>query len=559
MDLARGWLPAVAAVALILLRLRIGMRLHVTPLIAPHDDLLFLSKAQLITQGRWLGDTFTQFTLVKGPFYPLFLATTQFVGIRLIVAEQLLYMASCGLFASALAPRLSGRWTRLLIFAVLAFNPMSFATDPATRVIREGIYPALTLAVIAFAVGWTVRLGAATVVRAAWSVGLGASLAVFWLTREEGLWLIPSLCLVGATTLVQRRRVGAVWVRRVVQGCLIAGVIVAISLVAVISANCRRYGVCATTEFGTSWFSHAVRSLYRVKPHNPAPYALLPREARERVYAVSPRFRELRLELEGNLGRHWIRYGPCAALGICDDLAGTWITWAVRDAVAVHGYYARGAEAVSAYYQELANEIDAACSHGGLDCSAPGYSILPPWRDQYNGPLLAAIPRAALFLASFDGFTPGSDPCSSTRICTPLMIALYSRIGESAYAVEDDTDRWIMAALGMLYARVTPVLGGAALGMYAVAIHRTRRKRGDLFLVLVGGVLLCAIVVRLLLLAVIDVTSAPAINVLYTSPLHPLMLAFVVLMFMQRAWRPPPEPGVDGAVIDQRNRSTMRS
>jgi hypothetical protein len=539
MGLARGWLPAVAAVALILLRLRIGTWLHAAPLIAPHDDLLFLAQAHALTRGRWLGDTFTQLTLVKGPFYPLFISTTQFVGIRLIVAEQLLYMASCGLFASALAPRLSGRWMRLLIFAVLALNPMSFATDPATRVIREGIYPALTLAVIAFAVGWTVRLGAVTVVRAAWSVGLGVSLAAFWLTREEGPWIIPSLCLVGAMALVQRRRIGATWVRRVVQGCLIAGVIVAASLLAVISANCRWYGVCATTEFGTTSFSHAVRSLYRVKPQNPSPYALLPREARERMYAVSPRFRELRPYLEGDLGRHWIRYGPCASLGICGDIAGTWITWAVRDAVAILGYYARGPEAVSAYYQELANEIDSACARGGLDCSAPGYSIVPPWRGSYNGPLLAAIPRAALFLASFDGFTPGSDRVSSTKLCTAPVIVLYSRIGESACAVEDDTGGWIMAALGTLYARVTPVLVVAALGMYAVAIHRTRHTRGDLFLVLMGGVLLCAIVVRLLILAVIDVTSAPAINVLYMSPLYPLMLAFVVLMFVQRAWRPP--------------------
>ncbi len=104
-----------------------------------------------------------------------------------------------------------------------------------------------------------------------------------------------------------------------------------------------------------------------------------------------------------------------------------------------------------------------------------------------------------------------------------------------------------MAALGMLNARVTPVLVVVALGLYAVAIHRTWHKGGDLFLVLVGGVLLCAIVVRLLIPAVIHVTSFPAINVLYMSPLYPLMLALVGLMFTQRVWREPPGSGVGGA------------
>src|SRR5215510_15980411 len=77
----------VAIAALVLLRLWLGSRLHVTPKIAPHDDLLFLDQAKALLDGEWLGKL-DALTLIKGPFYPLFIAATQVVGVRLIPAEQ---------------------------------------------------------------------------------------------------------------------------------------------------------------------------------------------------------------------------------------------------------------------------------------------------------------------------------------------------------------------------------------------------------------------------------------------------------------------------------------
>src|SRR5713101_7956630 len=93
----------VAIGALVLLRLWLGSRLHVTPKVAPHDDLLFLDQAKALLDGQWLGKL-DALTLIKGPFYPLFIAATQVAGIRLIAAEQWFYVASCGLFAVALTP-----------------------------------------------------------------------------------------------------------------------------------------------------------------------------------------------------------------------------------------------------------------------------------------------------------------------------------------------------------------------------------------------------------------------------------------------------------------------
>ena len=46
---------------------------------APHDDGLFLALGQSLAEGKWLG-SFNQFTLMKGPGYPAFLALIHWIG-----------------------------------------------------------------------------------------------------------------------------------------------------------------------------------------------------------------------------------------------------------------------------------------------------------------------------------------------------------------------------------------------------------------------------------------------------------------------------------------------
>ncbi|MGA7280045.1 MAG: hypothetical protein WBW79_19070, partial [Desulfocapsaceae bacterium] len=60
----------------------------------PHDDLLFVSQAHDILGGNWLG-TYNQLTLIKGPFYPLFIALSYYLNIPLLLSQQLLYLSAC--------------------------------------------------------------------------------------------------------------------------------------------------------------------------------------------------------------------------------------------------------------------------------------------------------------------------------------------------------------------------------------------------------------------------------------------------------------------------------
>src|SRR6266481_7841219 len=61
---------------------------------ASFDDRLFLALAEPILKGHWLGP-YSQFTLMKGPMYSVFIAGAYLVRIPLPLARHLLYLAGC--------------------------------------------------------------------------------------------------------------------------------------------------------------------------------------------------------------------------------------------------------------------------------------------------------------------------------------------------------------------------------------------------------------------------------------------------------------------------------
>ena len=95
------------------------------------------------------------------------------------------------------------------------------------------------------------------------------------------------------------------------------------------------------------------------------------------------------------MGKGWSVHG-CKALSVCDDIAGGWFMWALRDAVAAAGHYASGPSAAD-YYRRLAREINAACADHNLDCEPERASLMPSWRGEYARPLSNTIVRAAIF------------------------------------------------------------------------------------------------------------------------------------------------------------------
>ena len=343
---------------------------------APHDDLLFITLAENIIQGKWLGD-YNQLTLIKGPFYPLFIAASYFLDIPLLAAQQLLYAFACFVFIWALFPVIQHRWLLVLIFVFLLFNPFSYNYPAVGRVFRLGIYQSLGLLVFGSLSGLYIRSKISLKNSVGWALLAGLAFSAFWHTREESIWIVPSLFLLFVAAIYANRALGRS--RRVVLVSiyLLPVMIWAGATFTLRMLNLNHYGIFATIEVETSAFESAYGGLLRVKSNQWKQYYPVVTDVRKQVYRVSPSFREIEPYLEGEVGKQWM------ALARTPEIPANFFIWAFRDAVAYAGYYKNGPGTME-LYRKIGREIDIACEKGQLDCRPRITSLVPPWHREYN-------------------------------------------------------------------------------------------------------------------------------------------------------------------------------
>jgi hypothetical protein len=537
-DDRRRWLLVVAT--LVITKLWLASSLTVTAYAtASHDDQLYLLMAHRILSGAWLGRPYGTMTLAKGPFYPVFVLVSWALGLPLLFAEQVLYVAAAALFAWAIRPWLPSRLARTALFALLLFNPVTWHAQPATRVVREGIYPALGLFVLACAAGLLGRLDRSRREMTAWAAALGLALGAFWLTREEGVWVVPSLVVLALPAMTRLRTSWKplAWA--------LPPFVIAWAFLPVLfgSISEYRYGVFATNEFREHPFRAAVGALQRVDHASWHAQVPLPAETRERIYAASPRFAELRPFLEGPVGQTWTR-NSCAGTGgrVCDEIGGGWFVWALRDAVEQAGYYRRGARAVAAYYESLAAEVNQSCKARRLVCGPPSDTLMPPLHREHLPAFFGSVRRATEVLLNPEETSPGPsfgtwEELALFRDLTRDRLAptIGNPSDPSAWQGDQQArlDRFKRRALlwiGRVYHALLPPSVIVALLGFAFLTVRDIRARTVTFPMVLALALLVGVLARIVLLSVVDVTSFSAVNTLYLSCAQPLLLGFVAVI-----------------------------
>lgn len=362
-----------AAVALVssLLFVALASQLPVAILSgAGHDDAWFWLRATSIAGGGWLGG-YDQHTLIKGSGYPLLLAANHALGMSLATSQALLYSLACLLLGHAVHRVGARPGLALVLVLAIQWHPAALTW---TRVLRDNVSAAQVLLVLACLLQafWTTR---ARWSRLSWAGAAGASLAWFWTTREDGVWLLPGVAVLLLAGMAWARRDP---VRR--RDILLAGGVLAAAclgwLTLVATVHRVEYGEFVLTEIQAAPFADAVDALQSVRVGQPVPFVPVPGAVREAVYEVSPRFARLRPMLEAQ-DNFWIRPGCSIYPDTCGDYAGGWFIWALRDAAAAVGAHASAPEA-AAFYRGLAEEVGQACADGRLQCRRPLVAMMPP-------------------------------------------------------------------------------------------------------------------------------------------------------------------------------------
>ena len=376
---------------------------------AAHDDLLFVQMAANIGIGHWLGG-YNELTHAKGIGYPLFLLLNHATGLPLKFSEQALYLVCSAFFAFTIGQLLKSRWVVLVLYILLALQPVAWLEQGGGRVMRESIYLSQTLLLLTLGLRcWVLSNGTSRpnddlIQKRKLLVAMGLAGGWFWLTREEGVWLLPALTLLLLYWFWRQRKQLRPY-RSVFIFSALPILIATLVVGAVNTANYAVYGVFRNNDFRSSDFLEGYGALTRIRHDQWQRYVLFPKDARERAYSMSAAARELQPYFEGERGEGWRKTGcEQTQTSPCPEILSGWFMWALRGAVAQAGHYKSATDA-QAFYRRLATEIDDGCRLQPSDCLPPRATQIPPWRESYTLDTIKASAQVFWTLATLDHAT----------------------------------------------------------------------------------------------------------------------------------------------------------
>lgn len=489
---------------------------------AIHDDAWFIQNAENILKGRWLGD-YSQMTLIKGPGYAYFLALNKLLHLPIALSIACLYIFAC-LFTAYIF-RIAGASALLTIvlFTVLLFEPSQFPM----RIIRDNIYPALTLITISglayIAINHPSNKNRILIILAGTFSGL------FWITREEGLWIIPGalvLMLYGCISRIKKNCQLIIFLKNLAIFYLFALTPIFIT----IGINYIRYHSTNIVETKGTNFVRAINAINSVDIGQEIPFLPASHQKRQAIYQISPSFSELRTYFDVD-GKAWTQPGCAMYPHTCGDYASGWFMWALRDGVSKLGYYESSKKADD-FYNQILREVENACKENILKCND---SFLP-YAPQINTSTLNNVVRSAnnaINLTLYHPPLPLIENASwgpAVRLSEIRSFLGEPKIVEMMTNINQPLEPKLNFALSCKawliekYQFLSPFLFFSAILFFNIHLIFSILGRLKLsFLFIFSASLWILYFSRILLITLIDISSFPAVNHLYLMPAYPLL------------------------------------
>ena len=394
------WGLALAAVAVKLI-LCSQQLFEAVPLASTIDDGLMMRLATSIREGNWLGE-YDYLTLGKHSFFALWLAFLNVLHVNFLVGGQLLYAAACLVLLAAVKPLFCTNAARGLVFLAVLWLPASWAQF-TLRVYRDNIYPALVLLALGGLVGAFCRFAQPAKKAVPYYVVAGAALAAAWLCHEDNALLLPFVGCAAAVYLVFLFTSKTAGQKRAKLALLLLPLALWAGGIAAWKAmNYRYYGRFIVSDFSQGEFADAMGALTRVAPDAQQRYIPIPYQTRQMLYEISPTFALLQPYIETT--HNYERYG----LAHRSEFMANGIHWMLREAAANAGVYATP-ETARAFWQAVADEVNAACDAGEVPAGRKHSGVFSPVKAEYILPSLEKFGDEAAELLLFRQTSPRAE------------------------------------------------------------------------------------------------------------------------------------------------------
>lgn len=492
---------------------------------AGRDDGLYVSLAKSIVQGDWLGP-YNDRNIAKPPGFSLFIAASFLVGLPYQIAIGCFAAISCFVLAAgtrALFP-VVGVYSATFVMALL--SPQMFVIE---RILREAIYANIVMMLVGFALLWM----ASKKYTYLFATGLVASFA--WITREDGIWLIPPLAFL---LIISSKSFKGFLKSAVLFLPLAASMPVLIGL-----GNYLNYGYWTYSEMTEKHFTNAISATQSVAVEERKPGVAVTKSTIATLYEISPTFAKLRPALQKSA--FW-DFG-CVSERPCTEIGNGWWHWAVREAAFGSGLQKNPQEGAD-FYRAISREIGAACNIGRVPCDFRLVKSLPTisFDQTLQIPSYSlAITMNILNLSTVRAFleAPGA-PSVGTAADIDDMYRFLNRpiIYQSleytpgfavAPSVTNNLSVIILTFVVHAYLYLQYSFLFLAIISFCIVFVRFKKlliKRSEILMISGGLFVLIMFSCRLILLSIVGISSFPTNNSIYIGPLYQLLiLIFIVI------------------------------
>jgi len=518
-----GWM-----IILIVLRLWLVEVYELMATWTPHDDYLFIRLAKHLLSGEWLGP-YNHFTLIKGPGYPLFIAASHLAGIPLLLSQQLLYSFACVLAISALRPLCGNRYLLMACFALLLLNPFLYNYPVPGRAFREGFSISLVLIVFATLLGSITRLGHPGKRSLIWATGFGLAFTLLWHTREEGLWLLPSVALAALMIILVDRPDSRISLNRRILTLFIPLALFCAASFSLAFLNYMNYGEFIINELKSKEFISAYGGLMNIIPDHFKRFTPVSDDVLHKAFAASPAFRELEPIF--------------TAAAQKSHLVPPFFIWSLRETVRKAGHSTNLTEALQ-FYGRIGDELAQGCKDGRLNCLDRAPSLQPPWHSSYNTlalPVFIKIFKEAVGFSNYHAelgkFEKWQSNGKAELIKDYHYVTLKKILPSDRKIVSEYPEYYqhlriekvrLLKDIGDSYKFLTPLLFSLAIVIHLYLLFQSLRRRQLSVEAVFGLVLIGGLISLVAILSFVNITLWPIRRPLYSA--YPVVLLYICCM-----------------------------